>query len=158
MAKNEMILSAKNVFINLMGAWNFSRSINDYQNKTEIPATGIVEFTSINENKSLYKEEGSLLINGKKISFTRKYYYCLAEELIKIYFADGANYGSLFQTLDINFKEIPAMAKGSHLCINDLYQGVFHFYHENKFKNSFKIKGPHKDQLIDTVFERQGGR
>lgn len=155
MTKNEMILTAKNIFVNLIGVWNFSRSIKDYLNKAEISATGIVEFTSINLNKTLYKEEGSLLMNGKKISFTRKYYYCLEEGLIKIYFADGVNYGSLFHTLDINFKELPAMAKGRHLCINDLYQGVFHFYHENKFKNSFKIKGPHKDQLIDTVFDRQ---
>jgi len=98
MTKNEMILNVKNIFVNLIGVWNFSRTIIDYLNKTEIPATGVVEFSSINETKCLYKEEGSLMINGKKISFTRKYYYCLEDELIKIYFADGVNYGSLFQT------------------------------------------------------------
>lgn len=143
------------VFDTFIGWWDFERTIMDYTSGSQIKANGSVEFTKLSDNRLMYHERGTLLLGNKEISFSRKYYYCLEPNHISIYFADGVNYGQLFQALVVDFEQSPAMAQAEHLCINDMYRGTFLFYNGGRFKNTFRIKGPNKDQLIDSTFTKR---
>lgn len=141
------------IFSSLKGNWQLDRHIYNFG---EIK--GSARFIEVGQGKLLYREQGMLtMILGAQLSVFREYLYCLDKGKIIVYFVEGSNPKRMFHILNFisTFDQgFPLTASVHHLCKEDLYQGEYLFTSKNQFKLTYVVKGPKKDYITESVFER----
>lgn len=114
----------------------------------------------------LYHEVGELITEqGYKLLANRKYIYRFSpdDEKIAIWFVKepapetNEEIDYLFHELEFSFLDQRWIAKGDHLCEKDMYWAFYDFRLEDNMKKwglRYKVKGPQKDYLSDSAYER----
>jgi hypothetical protein len=157
------------VFKSFLGTWKLRRSLT-----SALPGfpsgefTGTASFRPHNADASclLYHETGELVTEqGYKLLANRKYIYRFNpdDQNISIWFVkepapDGnEEVDYLFHELDFSYLHQRWIAKGDHFCEKDMYWAFYDFRLANnmsKWGLRYKVKGPRKDYLSDSAFER----
>lgn len=160
------------IFKSLEGTWKLHRRLT-----SELPAfpsgtfTGSATFTphgAFNNSSYLYHETGELVTDtGYTLRANRKYIYRFSPEdekisswFVKEPHADGEeDIDYPFHELEFEMAEGRWVAKGDHLCDMDMYWAFYDFRTANngnvdKWGLRYKVKGPQKDYLSDTAYER----
>ena len=137
----------QHIFSRLRGEWVLTRTVGH-----DGVMTGRAAFTDKPGASSslLYTEQGiNRLPGGEEFDFFQNYLYQSDDAGLHVFFADGRT----FHTLDF---ETDRRAKARHLCGNDLYQGTYAFHDDDHFSVTWSVKGPKKDFVIQTKYNRQG--
>ncbi|CAF3828287.1 unnamed protein product [Adineta steineri] len=142
--------------------WSFERIL------TGKPADGTVhgqaEFHYSQHHELLYKEQGKLILSSQiPLDITQKYIYVYDEDkdLMTVYFVDDKNKrGSLFHTIHFQSASNDGwIASGEHLCSQDHYSVSYLFrlngINLTKFEITYTVKGPAKDYISKTIFQRE---
>jgi len=145
------MLFAEKIFFSLEGKWGFTRSTNGFGNMKGhaffSPLSGSIPSFS-------YREEGIFETSyGGDLLFYREYLYLLHEGKIDIYFAIHQKKQGLFHTLAFS-PHGNSCSASVHLCGKDLYTPTYTFLDEDNFTLEHKVKGPQKDLVIQTLFQR----
>jgi len=155
------------IFKELQGTWLFQRTLKS-RNVDILLGTvhGIAAFTSsFAKDTLLYKEEGEFTISiGEKFKAYREYFYIynqLTDKIQKNFSVNGNNTG-LFYFLSFQqpMTQKNLAATGEHLCRQDLYEAAYQFFKTegvegfNKFTLAYRVKGPNKNYVMETIFER----
>jgi hypothetical protein len=146
--------NALTIFKSLQGKWNISRIIFGFGR-----VKGVANFQEIESEKDAlyYKEEGVLTMeNGVELNVHREYVYRYENEKIKAFFVENNKIDKLFHVLsfDNNENGCGIQANASHKCINDTYYARYNFFSEKQFKLTYNVKGPEKDYVSETVFDK----
>lgn len=144
--------SAKKAFSFLEGKWGLIRSTNGFGSmKGEalfMPLLGAPSFLS-------YREEGIFeTLYGEGLLFYREYMYVLNDEEIDIYFASHQKKQHLFHTLSF-LPHKNSCSASVHLCGKDLYVPTYTFLDKDSFALEYRVKGPKKDLIIQSLFQRR---
>lgn len=147
--------NALTIFKTLQGKWKFNRTISGFGS-----VTGTANFQPIETEKEalFYKEEGVLIMdNGTEINIHREYVYRYKDDKITAYFFENEKTDRLFHTLSFENSENKAQleASASHLCVNDTYKAKYNFFNEKQFKLTYNVKGPQKNYIAETYFDKE---
>jgi hypothetical protein len=146
-----LVTFAANVFRNLEGAWSMARQVLP-QGGSMLGKASFRNDPDSLEPSYFYREVGEYAPgDGKVYNIYRDYIYRLSGDRISIFFAETPP--RLF--LDLEFKG-ERRAEAVHLCNCDRYRGVYDFA-PDIFKLEMYVKGPQKDLVITTVFNRLMG-
>ena len=160
------------VFKSLEGSWKLHRRLT-----SKLPGfpsgvfTGSASFTphgAFNGSAYLYHETGELVTEtGYTLRANRKYIYRYSpeDEKISVWFVkepsmDGEeDVDYMFHELEFEVADNRWIAKGDHLCDMDMYWAFYDFRFAqsgdvDKWGLRYKVKGPQKDYLSDTAYER----
>lgn len=137
------------IFHHMPGVWTFQRVISGFGN-----VQGQAFFKKLGEANTLtYREEGVLTaLSGQVNNVYRNYIYRYENGQISVYFEDNRP----FHTLQFSQSHYPASATARHHCGCDVYDAVYTFFSEGKFKLYYAVKGPKKDYTITTDFIKTG--
>jgi len=159
--KLDLINYMKKIFNQLQGGWQFERVLRENVSLVSLgTAKGIANFKP-HHNTLSYKEEGILINSDHALLKVHKeylYYYLENQDLIEKHTAHNENSTGVMYTLKFdeaeNFQSL--YATGLHICKNDLYEAIYHFDTENfnKFKLVYRVKGPNKNYISETSYER----
>ena len=144
--------SAEKIFFSLEGKWGLTRSTNGFGKMKGDALFSLIPDTMPSFS---YREEGIYETPyGEDLLFYRDYIYVLYDGKIEIYFASHQKKQHLFHTLTFapSRKEC---AVSVHLCGKDLYTPTYVFLDEDTFTLEYKVKGPKKDLVIQTYFQRR---
>ncbi|CAG9323266.1 unnamed protein product [Blepharisma stoltei] len=150
----------------LKGQWRWDRVIGN-----QWTAYGQCTWSEVNKDKDmerfLYHETGKLASSKMKqeLDVQKEYYYCLnsAKKAIEVYFCNpDMTMGNLFIQLSFNSQSTssnsepnwPFCSSSTHQCKLDQYDAKFTYDSENKLTISYTVKGPHKDYLSVTTYDR----
>lgn len=81
---------------------------------------------------------------------------------IRIFFVGGESHGKLYHELEffgegrVGLVVVPVRARGSHLCVADMYDTVYVYETDSKHKVVCTVRGPKKDYQILTEYEKCG--
>lgn len=148
--------TTQQIFIDLKGHWSLNRELVDLNTGVKHSASGHAVFTKNKANVLAYEETGVLSLpeNSANLNFTRKYIYELKDNAIHIILDDGINRGDLFQKL-IPTEDNKVFKGSEHLCVNDIYNGTYHFINENEFSIEYSKIGPRMNVEIRTVYRKK---
>ncbi len=152
----------KKIFNGLQGIWKIRRKLQHKNaDHAYAEAIGTAVFEKTDNNILFYREDGFLTTStGQKLEFYREHFYEYSEKddtIVKFFSEDQKKltlmYNLKFKTTEK--KEIVAI--GEHLCINDTYKAEFRFPNDefNSFSLVYLVKGPEKDYVSDTFYERE---
>ncbi len=140
------------------GVWSFSRLVTiGSSGVTYAKANGNAIFEpEINNDQCLiYTERGLMELNeDTSLRFSRSYCYHFYKGGVSIYFNDGPNPGSKYQSYRINPGELRLDMEEIHLCGADCYQGTYSCRSNDVFELKTIVKGAAKDFVIETSFSR----
>jgi hypothetical protein len=103
----------------------------------------------------IYTERGLMeLEHGTSLRFSRSYRYSFAEGGIKVFFNDGPDCGSLYQTYSLSEDGLRLEMECVHLCGADQYRGDYCWQSDNAFHLRTIVTGAAKDLVIETDFFR----
>lgn len=147
---------ASEVFNLLKGNWNFTRTI---------PGAGVakgranfIASNMDNDSSLIYREEGKFEYGGSTVPVYREYMYQLAGVDLSVYFFNNGKQGDLFHTLKFDEDKESSeiwQATAFHPCGQDTYDTKYIFYTNDKeFEIQHVVKGPNKDYVSKTTFER----
>ena len=144
------------IFRLMGGYWKIYRTIQEAP-KNMIPGEGKAIFTSDSKDPNVlfYKEDLYLLANSEKIDVSKEYIFRYIGNNISVFFKEQPE--RFFYTLEFeNLSEIDKVitAKAEHLCIKDTYKAYYKFFDNNKFELSYQVKGPKKDYIMTTMYDR----
>ena len=144
----------RDLYVRLRHDWNFSRTIEDRFNNRILRANGQASFQDTNnQNILIYRETGSFFDPIENANqFFRSYRYIFKDDKIDIFFADGPSTGQIFHSL--YSKQNPYFTSNTHLCGDDIYDGLYHFNNDNALVIHYKATGPHKNYEIVTDYSR----
>jgi dimethylaniline monooxygenase (N-oxide forming) len=143
------------LFRSLEGNWKLVRKVVN-----EATAEGFARFKKLETqpNTLAYRENGTITFkNGTSTPFYRKYIYQLENEKISVFFHEQSP--RLMHTLQFRepCKDYPFRAEAIHFCNRDTYNATYEFQRPDQFELNYSIEGPYKNQLIQTVFQKQIG-
>lgn len=132
----------------LEGAWLLGRAIDDRRRGRRGRFAGRAAFAP--EGADLvYREQGRLRLPGFETVATRVYRYTFpAPQLAEVRFQDGR----LFHNLDLS----DGVWAAEHRCGDDLYRGTFRVAGHGCWTAAWRITGPAKDQILESVYRRPG--
>ena len=144
------------IFGLMKGCWKVSRKIQEPQ-KNWVTGEGKARFEAISNDPKvlLYKEELQILTNSEKFDVSKEYVFRYLENKISVFFKEKPErffYSLEFQQPSNEVKVITAQAE--HLCIKDLYKAQYKFFDDNKFELIYQVKGPKKNYLMTTIYDR----
>ncbi len=141
---------SKEKFLSLQGKWALKRSTNGFGNMQGVAVFSpfVGQYPSL-----LYREEGTFFTPQEGLfDFYRDYIYFLNDKQIDVYFVSVSKKQDLF--LSLTPSSTNRSATGSHMCKEDLYVATYQFLDSDTFTLYYEIKGPKKDLIIETLFER----
>jgi len=130
----------------LTGTWSITRTLNDAGRTGTF--TGTATFTPDGGGLA-YEERGVLdLGHWHGDSYRRLHYAPAPSGLLAVTFEDGR----FFHDLDLSGGEWTV----HHPCRADAYEGRFTVLSADEWRQEWRVRGPAKDQLIQSVFSRNG--
>ncbi|KAI5253821.1 hypothetical protein E4T42_02711 [Aureobasidium subglaciale] len=158
------------IFKSFAGTWKLCRSLTSalpgFPSGTFTGTATFKPHNAFGASSLLYHETGELVTEqGYKLLANRKYIYRFSpdDEKISIWFVKepapegGEEVDYLFHELEFSLLEERWIAKGDHLCEKDMYWAFYDFRMEDSMKKwglRYKVKGPQKDYLSDSAYER----
>ena len=144
-------MSAVDPISYLEGQWSFERRIEDRCGGPDARATGTATFVR-RADGLLWLESGELQIGDLVTAATRE---------LRVVRDDRTGYewmvtfedGRPFHRLDLG----ESLCEVRHSCRDDLYEGRIETGQPDSFRTIWKVRGPFKDQLIETVYRRVTG-
>lgn len=138
------------VFRNLPGIWQFNRTILNHGS-----VSGHAHFIPIQPFLLHYKEQGVFTTQDKEFQASREYsyYYEAKTDKISVSFIENGRPTYLFHELNFAAPH-SAMATGEHLCNQDMYYATYTFIDPNTFRINYRVEGPTKNYISDTLFRR----
>ncbi|KAJ9626922.1 hypothetical protein H2203_003379 [Taxawa tesnikishii (nom. ined.)] len=162
----------KEIFDNLSGTWKLHRRLTsvlpDFPSGTFTGTATFTPHSAFNQSSYLYHETGELRTDqGHILRANRKYIYRYSPEDDKIsawFVKEPHTEGEedvdyLFHELEFEYNEGRWIAKGDHLCDMDMYWALYDFRRAEDGETKvwglrYKVKGPQKDYMSDTAYER----
>ncbi|THZ77310.1 hypothetical protein D6C84_08549 [Aureobasidium pullulans] len=160
----------ESIFKSFSGTWKLHRSLTSalpgFPSGTFTGTATFKPHSAFDSLSLLYHETGELVTEqGYKLLANRKYIYRLSpdDEKISIWFVkepapDGnEEVDYLFHELEFSLLDQRWIAKGDHLCEKDMYWAFYDFRLDNNMEKwglRYKVKGPQKDYLSDSAYER----
>jgi Family of unknown function (DUF6314) len=143
------------LFKHLQGVWKLKRRLG-----TQGYMQGVARFQTRREGMLYYQEQGSATFgNGKTFSAYRAYAYVYGQGTIAVHSWNSVHeqpaellYTLYFQSANTTSQAL--VATGTHECVNDVYQAQYTFVSHKHFQLTYRVKGPHKDYVIQTHFSR----
>lgn len=130
----------------LAGRWSITRTLSD--TNTSGTFTGSATFTPDAKGLS-YEERGVLdLGHWRGESYRILHYAPVSPGILTATFPNGR----FFHDLDLR----TGVWTAHHPCGADAYEGRFMALSENEWHQKWRVHGPAKDQLIESVFHRTG--
>lgn len=141
------------------GCWHFTRSMLGSDAQLVGNADGQAEFKVASESRLRYLEAGQLrlIADQRLLSFSRRFDYEMAGELMHVAFADGMQAGQAYQSYRYDPVQQMLVPLETHLCVRDRYDGRYVLVDADRFDLHTRIEGPHKDYLLHTRFTRTPG-
>lgn len=142
--------------------WTFERVL------TGEPSDGIghgrAQFLFSHSDELLYQEQGKFTLTAQTpLESSQQYLYRYGEDSdrLSVYFIDGNNRSAaLFHTLHFqphSYSPVGWLATGEHLCSQDRYFAsyslVFNGVNLSRLQITYRVKGPAKAYISQTVFE-----
>ncbi|MEO0896690.1 MAG: DUF6314 family protein [Bacteroidota bacterium] len=150
---NSKVEQNHRLFQFLKGEWVFSRTISSFGS-----TKGVGIFSPLQENHFHYQEEGmTTLDNGRELKSTQEYIYEWTGEQIVIWFSKLGKKDRPFHYLnfDMDFDNKRWESQDYHLCVADHYWGTYSFDQFGHFTIQYKVKGPKKDYVSTTLFQKK---
>jgi len=141
--------NADAVFDRMEGAWDLVRAIDNHATMH-----GVATFTRQHTAMLRYREEGRIrLTDGKEFDAHREYRFERATDGFTVFFKEEPP--RLFHRIRI-VRDADALAgSATHLCSPDVYDSNYRFLADGSFAIRHKVRGPRKDYVSATVFERR---
>ena len=135
------------MFEGLLGDWSLER---------EIPGRGRMKgrarFTLLDAETALYEESGELCLEGGQTLHSRQsYVYEKRQDGFAVRFADTRE---LFHVMRFLASGDDLVCAASHLCMNDLYLSAYTVHSDGNFEVRHEVRGPQKDYVIRTWYQR----
>lgn len=140
-----MILHLKEIF---SGHYNFIRTISN----PSLVLEGTSQFIKVDQNNSLYIEEGTYVLNKGTQEFYQQYEYKWKDETLYIF----SHLKTILHTF--NFKKnktLPLVVNHQHFCKSDIYDLILTLLSPNAFEMHYKVNGPEKNYEIKTQYTRR---
>jgi hypothetical protein len=130
----------------LRGRWTVRREINQGQGRFD----GTAEFTAGEDATQIWHETGRLRLGGHDGPAYRTLHLAPgpAGGAWQVRFDDGRP----FHDLDLRSRRWTA----EHLCGDDVYRGEFIVEGPDRLRVTWRVTGPRKDDVIQSVYERAG--
>lgn len=146
---------SQTIFNILKGAWRFKRVISDNG-----IVNGVAEFKEAKPETLHYREEGEWLNADQIFRISKEYQYCYdaKADKITVYFFEQGQADKIFHEIklvSLTDKESIAQGSGEHQCEADHYKAQYRFFNQNKFSLFYQVKGPKKDYISETIFNRE---
>jgi len=128
------------------GAWQFERQVEDRLAGETGDARGMAIFEPDGDGL-IWAETGELHFAGRTFEASRRMSITREGERWLVRFEDGRP----FHYLDLS----DGQDQAEHLCVADLYTGDLRTEGDGPgrlFRTRWRVEGPAKDQLIDTVY------
>lgn len=130
----------------LEGSWRIARRVRDRRLGESGSLVGKACFTPIQDGLS-YDEQGVLRFGAYIGEVTARYRFMEAEPgAMSVHFADGRP----FHLLDLS----SGLAEVAHDCAPDRYLGRYRALGPDSWTLAWRIRGPRKDMLIGTRYDR----
>ena len=130
----------------LAGGWNLSRTIDDRRTGQRGTLEGTATFAPEGDGL-VYREEGVLELAGYRGPVMQAYRYRFpAPHRAEVAFRDGG----LFHALDLS----RGVWAAEHVCADDLYRGDFRVEGPDRWRVSWTVTGPRKDQTLISRYVR----
>ena len=131
------------------GVYNFKRIV-----KTEkFFMSGTVEFNDLGSGKYQYYEVGTYVLLGTPKNCFQTRFFIIKDTFFTIQKNDGSVLHEFQIPQDLS---LPLTLHHVHHCKSDTYELLLTFLSKNQFKTVYKIKGPHKNEQIQTIYSRCG--
>lgn len=131
----------------LAGSWSVERELYEGGSGRSGRFTGTADFHRAEDGGWLHAEEGVLEWGGEAREAERTLRLRpLADGTAEVSFADGRP----FHTLDLRTGHWSAV----HQCAADRYEGTFTVLSVHEWRLRWRVHGPHKDQVLDSVYRR----
>ncbi|THW89038.1 hypothetical protein D6C86_02513 [Aureobasidium pullulans] len=160
----------ESIFKSFSGTWKLHRSLTSalpgFPSGTFTGTATFKPHSAFDSLSLLYHETGELVTEqGYKLLANRKYIYRFSpdDEKISIWFVkepapdENEEVDYLFHELEFSLLDQRWIAKGDHLCEKDMYWAFYDFRLDNNMEKwglRYKVKGPQKDYLSDSAYER----
>lgn len=145
---DESLLGVTDLRAFLAGGWKLSRTIDDRRAGQRGTLEGAAVFTPEGDGL-VYREEGVLDLDGYRGSVMQAYRYSFsAPHRAEVAFRDGG----LFHALDLS----RGVWAAEHVCADDLYRGNFRVEGPDRWRVSWAVTGPRKDQTLISRYSRSG--
>ena len=132
----------------LAGGWNLSRTIDDRGAGQRGTLEGTAVFAPEGDGL-VYREAGVLDLAGYRRPVVQAYRYSFpAPHRAAVAFRDGG----LFHALNLSGGAWAA----EHVCADDLYRGDFRVEGADRWRVSWTVTGPRKDQTLTSRYSRPG--
>ena len=137
----------------LLGSWSVDRILLDRTNGTRGTFTGVVRFTALDDGGLSFHEEGTVRLaagNGKPFTgpASRSYLFSPTESpaAMDVTFPDGRPFHRM------SFS--PDARQDRHWCDPDTYRVSYTLHGPDGFSYAWDVRGPRKDQLLESVLRR----
>ena len=123
-------------------------------------ADGTAEFLSCTAARMLqYHESGRLrlALEQRVVSFSRRFSYEIADDILDVAFADGMQAGQAYQRYRYDPDQGALLPLAAHVCLLDRYDACYQLHGDDRFDLKTRIEGPHKDYVLHTQFARLAG-
>lgn len=141
--------TADTVFDHLEGGWTLAREIVGTARMS-----GKAVFRRLPNGLFAYREEARVqLQNGRSHAGSQTYFFERAPEGFAVHFAEEPL--RLFHAVAIVRQGDALVGGTTHLCVADRYDSRYVFRADGSFEVEHTVKGPRKDYLSRTVFQRQ---
>ncbi|WP_307835215.1 DUF6314 family protein [Streptomyces adelaidensis] len=133
----------------LSGSWRVLRSVRDLASGSEGEFSGTTVFSPLDGGGLLHREIGSFVWQGvpRPAERTLRFLPGPAHGMVDVRFADGRP----FHDLDL----ATGRWRTDHPCAADLYRGEFEVYDDDRWRTTWRVGGPAKDQLLVTDYTRE---
>ncbi|GAB2826068.1 DUF6314 family protein [Streptomyces daliensis] len=131
----------------LAGRWRVERELREETSGHSGRFTGTADFRATESGEWLHVEEGVLVWEGAAREAGRTLRVRpLADGTAEVAFGDGRP----FHTLDLREGRWTAV----HPCAADRYEGTFTVISPDEWRLRWRVRGPAKDQVLDSVYRR----
>ncbi|WP_251828881.1 DUF6314 family protein [Streptomyces sp. ATCC 21386] len=132
----------------LRGEWRVLRSVRDLASGAEGEFSGTTVFSPLDGGGLLHRETGNFVWQSvaRPAERTLRFLPGAAPGTVDVRFADGRP----FHDLDLT----TGHWRTEHPCAADLYRGEFSVYGEDRWRTTWRVGGPAKDQLLVTDYTR----
>lgn len=141
-------LPVPDVLAHLSGRWRVLRSVRDLANGAQGEFSGTTVFSPSDDGGLLHREIGTFVWQGvpRPAERTLRFLPGPTPGTADVRFADGRP----FHDLDLT----AGRWRTTHPCVADLYRGEFAVYDEDRWRTTWRVGGPAKDQLLVTEYTR----